>query len=180
MIKQIRKIDNLGRFEEFEGTLEFGKNTILFGFNGAGKSTLSDIFYSLSKDNAEEYLARRRTLNREDEDGQKNITVELMGENGELYCFENNEWISKPEKINVFNEKYVEEHVFVSRQIEGDTAPIGIGTVGAALMRQKSLLMNINEDLYREINEEITQLLEADIKIKDFTYPKPANEPFLG
>lgn len=57
MIKQIRNIDNLGRFEEFEGTLEFGKNTILFGFNGAGKSTLSDIFYSLSKDNAEEYFS---------------------------------------------------------------------------------------------------------------------------
>ena len=82
MIRKINKINNLGRFENFEGTSEFGKNTILFGFNGAGKSTLSDIFYSLTKDDTEEYLTRRRTLNREDESGEKNITIELTGEMG--------------------------------------------------------------------------------------------------
>lgn len=172
MIRKINKINNLGRFENFEGTSEFGKNTILFGFNGAGKSTLSDIFYSLTKDDTEEYLTRRRTLNREDESGEKNITIELTGENGELYRFENDKWTSKPEKIYVFNEKYVEDHVFVSSQVEGDTAPIGIGTEGAGLMRKKSLLVHSNQELYREINEEISQLLEANIKIKDFTHPK--------
>lgn len=172
MIRKINKINNLGRFENFEGTSEFGKNTILFGFNGAGKSTLSDIFYSLTKDDTEEYLTRRRTLNREDESGEKNITIELTGENGQLYRFENDKWTSKPEKIYVFNEKYVEDHVFVSSQVEGDTAPIGIGTEGAGLMRKKSLLVHSNQELYREINEEISQLLEANIKIKDFTHPK--------
>lgn len=172
MIRKINKINNLGRFENFEGTSEFGKNTILFGFNGAGKSTLSDIFYSLTKDDTEEYLTRRRTLNREDESGEKNITIELTGENGELYRFENDKWTSKPEKIYVFNEKYVEDHVFVSSQVEGDTAPIGIGTEGAGPMRKKSLLVHSNQELYREINEEISQLLEANIKIKDFTHPK--------
>ena len=172
MIRKINKINNLGRFENFEGTSEFGKNTILFGFNGAGKSTLSDIFYSLTKDDTEEYLTRRRTLNREDESGEKNITIELTRENGELYRFENDKWTSKPEKIYVFNEKYVEDHVFVSSQVEGDTAPIGIGTEGAGLMRKKSLLVHSNQELYREINEEISQLLEANIKIKDFTHPK--------
>ena len=172
MIRKINKINNLGRFENFEGTSEFGKNTILFGFNGAGKSTLSDIFYSLTKDDTEEYLTRRRTLNREDESGEKNRTIELTGENGELYRFENDKWTSKPEKIYVFNEKYVEDHVFVSSQVEGDTAPIGIGTEGAGLMRKKSLLVHSNQELYREINEEISQLLEANIKIKDFTHPK--------
>lgn len=172
MIKKINKINNLGRFENFEGTSEFGKNTILFGFNGAGKSTLSDIFYSLTKDDTEEYLTRRRTLNREDESGEKNITIELTGENEELYRFENDKWTSKPEKIYVFNEKYVEDHVFVSRQVEGDTAPIGIGAEGAGLMRKKSLLVHSNQELYSEINEGISQLLEAKIKIKDFTHPK--------
>lgn len=172
MIRKINKINNLGRFENYEGTSEFGKNTILFGFNGAGKSTLSDIFYSLTKDDTEEYLTRRRTLNREDESGEKNITIELTGENGELYRFENDKWTSKPEKIYVFNEKYVEDHVFVSSQVEGDTAPIGIGTEGAGLMRKKSLLVHSNQELYREINEEISQLLEANIKIKDFTHLK--------
>ena len=46
MIKSIEQINNLGRFENFSATGEFGNNTIIFGFNGAGKSTLSDIFYS--------------------------------------------------------------------------------------------------------------------------------------
>lgn len=154
------------------GFHHYARSLILFGFNGAGKSTLSDIFYSLTKDDTEEYLTRRRTLNREDESGEKNITIELTGENGELYRFENDKWTSKPEKIYVFNEKYVEDHVFVSSQVEGDTAPIGIGTEGAGLMRKKSLLVHSNQELYREINEEISQLLEANIKIKDFTHPK--------
>ena len=39
-------------------------------------------------------------------------------------------------------------------------------------MRKKSLLVHSNQELYREINEEISQLLEANIKIKDFTHPK--------
>lgn len=53
MIKRIEQINNLGRFENFSATGEFGNNTIIFGFNGAGKS---DIFYSLSKDNTDGYL----------------------------------------------------------------------------------------------------------------------------
>lgn len=34
MIRKINKINNLGRFENFEGTSEFGKNTILLALQG--------------------------------------------------------------------------------------------------------------------------------------------------
>ena len=48
MISGIKSIKNVGKYEQFDSTEQFDKNTMIFGFNGAGKSTLSDIFYSLT------------------------------------------------------------------------------------------------------------------------------------
>lgn len=44
MISGIKSIKNVGKYEQFDSTEQFDKNTMIFGFNGAGKSTLSDIF----------------------------------------------------------------------------------------------------------------------------------------
>ena len=127
MIRKISKIKNLGRFENFESLREFGKNTIIFGFNGTGKSTLSDLFYSLSKENGEGYLACRRTLNRDNECEEKKIQIEVKSDTEEVYSFSENTWNHRPENLYVFNERYIEEHVFVSRQIEGNIVPIMMG-----------------------------------------------------
>ena len=48
MITSIKEMHNLGRYENFIGNQEIGKQQIIFGFNGSGKSTLSDMFYSLA------------------------------------------------------------------------------------------------------------------------------------
>ena len=45
MITRIKEMHNLGRYENFIGNQEIGKQQIIFGFNGSGKSTLSDMFY---------------------------------------------------------------------------------------------------------------------------------------
>lgn len=172
MVKKIRKIHNLGRFEDFVGSHEFGSNTIIFGFNGAGKSTLSDIFYSLSKNGSESYLTRRRTLNREGEIGEKQVEIDILSDEGTIYEFVDGTWNKRPENFYVFNEKYIEEHVFVSKEVEGDTVPIGIGTEGARLLRQRDELVQNNGEILAEINSDMATLLGANIKIKDFTQPK--------
>lgn len=135
MIKRISQINNLGQFENFESYQELERNSILFGFNGAGKSTLSDLFYSMVDGRDGQFLDRRRTLNREGEDGKKEISAEVVGDT-ETYIFSENGWDKRPEKVFVFNEQYVSEHVFVSRQIHGDVMPMAMGREGSRLMRQ--------------------------------------------
>ena len=77
MITQIKSIRNVGKYELFCGSEQFEKNTMIFGFNGAGKSTLSDIFYSLALKEKAGMITRRRTLNRPDEHGEKEIEIIL-------------------------------------------------------------------------------------------------------
>ena len=167
MIKRISKIKNLGRFEDFSGSYDFSSNTIIFGFNGAGKSTLSDIFYSLSMDGADSYITKRRTLNREGEVGEKPIEIEIASEDGSKYEFGGDSWNGRPNSLFVFNENYVEEHVFVSKQIEGDTVPIGIGIEGSRLLRQRDNLLQSNVDILAAINSDIALLGGKNLKIKE-------------
>ena len=62
MITSIKEMHNLGRYENFIGNQEIGKQQIIFGFNGSGKSTLSDMFYSLA--NKKSISVDRRTLDK--------------------------------------------------------------------------------------------------------------------
>lgn len=176
MVKRISKIHNLGRFENFSGTHEFSSNTIIFGFNGARKSTLSDVFYSLSKENSDMYLTRRRTLNRDGEIGEKQIEIDILSDNGTSFEFVDGAWNNRPRNLFVFNEKYIDDHVFVSKQIEGDTVPIGIGTEGARLLRQRDELVQNNINILTEINSDMAALVSANIKIKDFLKLKLARK----
>ena len=141
MISGIKSIKNVGKYEQFDSTEQFDKNTMIFGFNGAGKSTLSDIFYSLTSRENQCSLSLRRTLNRPGEDGTKQMEIVLGNENGEDIIFTGEEWNKFPENLYVFNKYYIEDHVFVSKHLQGDAVPIGMGTVGTRCMRQRELLL---------------------------------------
>ena len=172
MIKQIANINNLGQFENFESYDELGKNNIIFGFNGAGKSTLSDLFYSMMNGKDESFLNRRIRLNKEGEEEQKKIYMEIIGENQQKYIYSDNVWNNKPDNVFVFNEQYVAEHVFVSRQIHGDIMPIAIGKEGSRLMKKRDSAIKESLDLVKQMNEEIVRISDSGIKIKDFTSAK--------
>lgn len=171
MIKRIKQIKNLGQFEKFESKQEFEKNSILFGFNGAGKSTLSDLFYSMAEGRDWQFLDGRRTLNREGEDEKKEISAEVVGDTEE-YLYSEDGWSKKPEKIFVFNEQYVSEHVFVSRQMHSDVVSMAMGKEGSRLMKQRDYALQESERIFKEINDEISKISDNGIKIKDFTSTK--------
>ena len=44
MIKKIKTISKIAKFNEFEQDIEFGKINLIFGANGSGKTTISNIF----------------------------------------------------------------------------------------------------------------------------------------
>lgn len=172
MISGIKSIKNVGKYEQFDSTEQFDKNTMIFGFNGAGKSTLSDIFYSLTSRENQCSLSLRRTLNRPGEDGTKQMEIVLGNENGEDIIFTGEEWNKFPENLYVFNKYYIEDHVFVSKHLQGDAVPIGMGTVGTRCMRQRELLLDANKELINQINTDIGLLGNAGLKIKDFSNQK--------
>lgn len=172
MISGIKTIKNVGKYEQFCSTEQFEKNTMIFGFNGAGKSTLSDIFYSLTSKEKQGLLSFRRTLNRPGEDGAKQMKIVLGNENGEDIIFKSDEWNTFPENLYVFNKYYIEDHVFVSKHLQGDAVPIGMGPVGTRSMKQREVLLDANKELINQINTDIGLLGNAGLKIKDFSNQK--------
>lgn len=172
MISGIKSIKNVGKYEQFDSAERFEKNTMIFGFNGAGKSTLSDIFYSLTSREKQGLLSLRRTLNRPGEDGAKQMEIVLGNENGEDIIFTGEEWNKFPEYLYVFNKYYIEDHVFVSKHLQGDAVPIGMGAVGTRCMKQRELLLDANKELINQINTDIGLLGNAGLKIKDFSNQK--------
>lgn len=169
MISNIKKIKNVGKYEMFCGTELFEKNTMIFGFNGAGKSTLSDIFYSLASKEKDGIIAQRRTLNRPNEHGLKEIEVILSDEFGNDIIFSDDTWNNVPPNMHVFNNYYIEDHVFVSKHLQGNAIPIGMGAEGTKYMKQRETLIDANKKLISKINDNITLLGSAGYKIKDFS-----------
>lgn len=172
MIKKINQITNVGKFESFSSTVDFTKNNIIFGFNGAGKSTLSDIFYSLAHNDRESLITRRVTLKRNENEPAKQINIVLSDENGNNYVFDNTHWTNVPNNIFVFNNQYVREHVFVSKELKGDTVPIGMGSEGVKYMSQRERVKKDIDQLMTEMNNNIIILSSAGFKFKDVTSSK--------
>jgi len=172
MISRINSIQNVGQFEIFCGTEEFDSNIMIFGFNGAGKSTLSDIFYSLSMEKKESILLKRRTLNREGENILKKMKILLETDSGNQISFENEAWSNIPNNLFVFNTQYINDHVFVSERLSGNTVPIGIGSEGVKAMRKREGMIIENAQLITEMNKNIRTLSEEGMKIKDFSATK--------
>ncbi len=172
MIEKINSIANIGKFESFTNSTVFEKNNIIFGFNGAGKSTLSDIFYSLAHEGKEELITRRATLKRSESDPDRTISIHFTDDSGRAIEFRNLSWHNNPKNIFVFNNQYVKEHVFVSKELQGNSIPIGMGELGVKLMNQREQLNLAILNLISDMNVNINHLSSAGFKFKDVTLSK--------
>jgi wobble nucleotide-excising tRNase len=95
MIKKIKKIKNLGIFNDYtccSNLPEFKRYNLFYGWNGSGKSTLSNLFSSFNDGKNLEY---------------DNLEYEMV-------CYDNNT-IKQNElfstKIRVFNENYIKDNI---------------------------------------------------------------------
>ena len=94
MIKNIRKIKNLGLFSNYTWDRElddFRKYNLFYGWNGSGKTTLSKLFSCLEKGNSSEF---------------PNLKYEIDHENG-IYT----EKTPLNQKVRVFNQDYIQKNV---------------------------------------------------------------------
>ena len=122
MIEAIKKIDNLGVFDQYkkESAIKpFGHLNLFYGMNGSGKTTLSRLFLALNEGESSHYSELKYQISTSPDS--------KIYKNGQKY----------PTKIRVFNSDYIEENI---GQIEGKINPIYI--IGKP---QKDLIKEIEE-----------------------------------
>ena len=138
---------NLGRYENFIGNQEIGKQQIIFGFNGSGKSTLSDMFYSLA--NKKSISLDRRTLDKISGEKAGEISVILGTESEDIVYSESDNW-NRELEIYTFNEQYIRDYVFVNREYKQDIALVTMGAEGVKFANEKAgYLQQINEHMLK-------------------------------
>lgn len=125
MIKKIKKIKNLGIFQNYavnNDLPKFKKYNLFYGWNGSGKTTLSKLFDSFNSGKNTEY---------------SDLEYELESEVGSVKSSisQNTEYQTK---IRVFNKKYIEDNIKI---LEGKAKSIFI--LGA---ENKKLAEQIIED----------------------------------
>jgi len=105
MIKSIEKLHNFGCFTNYtkeSGLNQFAKVNILYGANGTGKSTLSNLLYCLSS----KCPNKSQLLN---EYIDESTELELETEVGKI---KKNNVAASAEDIYVFNNNFVNEHIY--------------------------------------------------------------------
>lgn len=153
MIKSIKEIHNLGRYEEYLGNQEIGERQIFFGFNGSGKSTLSDIFYSLTS--KKEISVGRKTLDKVDGTKAGKINIALVTDQGDLSYTEENGWNSEL-PVFTFNEQYIKDYVLVNREYKQDAALVTMGAEGVRLSNAKLGYIQERDECIDKINNVIS------------------------
>ncbi|MBU0579019.1 AAA family ATPase [Patescibacteria group bacterium] len=113
MIKKILKISGVGKFRNFSSnhdSLNFLKNTIIFGFNAYGKSTLTTIFRSLQNSDRS-YIEGKRSFNH-----TETIVIDILDDNDKHSTLANGNWSNKD--ISIFDNYFVHNSVFIGDEID--------------------------------------------------------------
>lgn len=137
MIEEIRKIENLGKFEDMNSRIPLEKNSLIFGFNGTGKSTLSDMFYSMSQGSDFSLDDARTTLKR-NESEEKSIYVELKTNAG-IVKYENKVWNNNL-NVRTFNERYIDDYVMIPERFNSDILEITLSKEARRLVKRQKFL----------------------------------------
>ena len=137
MITEIKSIHGIGRYAKCDVSAQLKKNQVIFGFNGSGKSTLSDIFYSMAGV-GKDLLNDRHTLPLADGTAPDDMYVSLATDCGEL-IFENGVWNSE-NNTYVFNDRYIDEYLFVEENHSIESGAVIFGKAGTQLAQRKQEL----------------------------------------
>lgn len=151
MIKAIKEIQNLGKFEKVDYDIPICKNSLIFGFNGTGKSTLSDMFYSLSQQNSFSLNEARTTLKRDASD-MKKIAIRIQTDENDA-TYSDGKWDSS---LNVltFNDRYTEEYVMSADKFNHNVLAITITKEARQLVKKQDYLNEKMDKEYMPIMKE--------------------------
>lgn len=163
MISKIEKIQSVGVYDQYQaqGDISFNAFTYIYAENGAGKTTLSSILRSLSQNNPDAILKRKRI----DSILPQNIEIKESTNNSPL-LFRNNMWNRPLEVIAVFDSFFVNENVYAGFDFNVDQRKrLYQFVIGNEGVKMAKLITRIKNKI-AELNSQISiqeQLLKGDI-----------------
>lgn len=122
MIKQIKSINNIGSYREFNsgGSIQFEKLTFIYGLNTRGKSTLTDILTSL-KENEPSLIVSRKSIPTVATNQSVRISVKPLGSTNQVDCiFSNTAWsqVHSNNDLHIFGSDFIHKNLFTGLSIE--------------------------------------------------------------
>lgn len=161
MIKKIITIKNLGTFKNHNASGgEFKKFNIIYGENGSGKSTIVTIFRSLKTNNNDILVGRRCLGSKED------IKIDVLTDKGNQ-IFENNNWKSNYEDIEIFDSKFISDNIhsgYIDIAHRRNLQDFIIGELGVIIAKR---IAEIDNETRNILSPEISKL-EKEINSKIF------------
>ena len=157
LLKQIKFIQNIGRFEKCQSLANsmFCSCTLVFGENGWGKSTLADILRSRTTNNSD-ILIGRKTL----AGGPEQKAVILFGDQQAI--FESGTWTGIKPRIEIYDSVFINDNVFsgdvVSREHLKNQYGMVVGEEGVRRVRRIG-------DLDTENRENNTKIRYAELEL---------------
>ena len=167
MIRRINKIRNVGRFVKLRSDSgregDFTKLNIIYGRNASGKTTLCDLFRSLSSNNPDYLIGRKRF------GIATAVEVEIISHATPTtkYNFDGTTWQTDPPgttnpRVLVYDDRFVSENVLIGHSIAVDQRRnlfgFVVGERGIALKQRVEEAEQALADATRDVNSAKTTL----------------------
>ena len=173
MIKEFIKIQNVGKFSDFDNRrdVSLDKVNIIYGDNSAGKTTLTSVIKSLLKNEPD--LILQRITHRAKESPYIKVLCEENQAN--CYTFQDGKWDSNLKGIEIFDVFFVDENVYTGLQISSEHQKglyqFAIGEEGVSLAREIEEIKSDSEAQHKRLGalqERIKGLTENHFTPDDF------------
>ncbi len=158
MIHRIVSIKNVGKFVDCRvpGNVAFGQTTLVYAENAQGKTMLAAVLRSLSTGESS-YIQERRTIG-----GQGDQEVNILLADHSTAQFKDGRWNRKLPNIELFDETFVNENVYVGDRVEPKQRQnlhgFAIGEEAVSLKKEiEELTSNITE-LTNRINSKTSEI----------------------
>ena len=177
MITKIKWLKKIGKFYNFSGqanTLDWHKNTFVFGPNAYGKSTLVNVLRSLH-DNDPKLIQARKTL------GQVDSPEAVIVIDGRSHVFNGTRWNSPFPSIQIFDASFIHANI-LAREIEHEHKKnihrIVIGAQGIQLAQELAELKTKEKAKSQELAELTGQFNQGGfaVSLDEFIAIPPGEE----
>ena len=145
MIRRIKLLRNIGRFDSYNGAglVDLKRLVLVYAENGMGKSTLSDILRSLATDDPSVIIGRQRF------GSNQPPHIVLESDDNSIIMFKDGAWRQKPSNIKIFDDEFVDKNVYSGLSVEPDHRKnlheFILGERGVTLNRRVQDLIQRNE-----------------------------------
>lgn len=163
-LKRIKKIKSIGLFFDCNfADIDFPKMTLIYGLNGYGKSTLSDIFRSLSKNDASIITSKQTIHHENDPECELCFSSDGSSKETNIY-FKSKCWDNFVDNIKIFDSHFVSENVYsdfeITHKHKEKISTLILGEDGSVIAKDI-------EKLEKEKREARKEKLEVGDRIKN-------------